>query len=72
MLLYIQPCIMYTKYLVLTFLHLNTGDDVLSLTTCAASWRFRFEDKENLHRWLIHLIQHAADHRRWKQVAEKR
>ncbi len=52
----------------------EVGDDVLSLTTSGRAWRFRFpaEDKENMHRWLVHLIQHAADHRRWKQAAENR
>jgi len=36
------------------------------------SWTFYFEDKENLHHWLVHLMQHAGDHRRWKDVATKR
>ena len=26
-------------------------------------------DKENKEAWVIHLLQHAADHRRWKKAA---
>ena len=26
-------------------------------------------EKENKENWVIHLLQHAADHRRWKKVA---
>lgn len=48
------------------------GDDILSIANKKIRWEFVFEDKENLHNWLIHLIQHAQDHRRWKQAAEQR
>lgn len=44
----------------------------MTLNNTSKTWEFYFEDKENLHVWLIHLIQHAADHRRWKQVAEEK
>lgn len=50
----------------------DSGDDILSIANKKIRWEFVFEDKENLHNWLIHLIQHAQDHRRWKQAAEQR
>ncbi len=55
-------------------LSLTSGgdEDDVDAKACGLSWRFHFEDKENLHRWLVLLLQHASDHRRWKQVAESR
>ncbi len=38
------------------------------------SFEFRFDknNSENLHSWLVRLIQHAGDHRRWKEAATTR
>ena len=34
------------------------------------TWHLVFDgDKENKENWVIHLLQHAADHRRWKKAA---
>lgn len=52
------------------FFH-HPGDDTLTIKN-SVTWEFCFEDKENLTSWLIHLIQHAADHRRWKQAATEK
>ncbi len=49
------------------------GDDVIKLAEEGGKeLEFRFEEEGDKHRWLVHLIQHAADHRRWKQVAQNR
>ena len=42
------------------------------LTNGKSTWEFCFADKDVTHNWLVHLLQHAQDHRRWKQVAESR
>lgn len=60
----------YLGHIVMRFL--ATGNGTLTITNGSISHIFLFEDKENLHHWLVHLYQHAADHRRWKQVAENR
>ena len=50
----------------------DSGDRSLTVTNKKIPFEFDFEDKENLHKWLVHLIQHAADHRRWKGAATTR
>ena len=55
-----------------TFASFPSDDRYLSITNKKISWLFTFEDKEQLHNWLVHLIQHAADHRSWKQAASRR
>jgi hypothetical protein len=44
----------------------------LVVANASVCWEFFFEDKENLHLWLVHLLQHAGDHRRWKTAAVER
>jgi hypothetical protein len=50
----------------------DEGHDTLTIINRKIPFEFHFEDKENLHNWLVHLIQHAADHRRWKEAASTR
>lgn len=50
----------------------DSGDHTLTVTNKKIPFEFDFEDKDNLHKWLVHLIQHAADHRRWKGAATTR
>ena len=50
----------------------DRGKDTLTITNRGRPWTFVFEEEENLHHWLVHLLQHAADHRRWKQAAVER
>ena len=41
-----------------------------SKTPISKTWHLVFDgDKENKEKWVIHLLQHAADHRRWKKAA---
>ena len=45
-------------------------DDFDSKAHISKTWQLVFEgDKENKENWVIHLLQHAADHRRWKKAA---
>ena len=50
----------------------DAGDHTLIVINKKIPFEFDFEDKENLHKWLVHLLQHAADHRRWKGAATTR
>ena len=44
------------------------GNDLKS--SSSMTWHLVFDgDKENKENWVIHLLQHAADHRRWKKAA---
>ena len=61
-------------------MHLFLGDDTITITNSISeddsdyktskTWQLVFSgDKENKENWVIHLLQHAADHRRWKKAA---
>jgi len=50
----------------------DSRSNTLTVTNKKIPFQFNFEDTENLHKWLVHLIQHAADHRRWKGAATTR
>ena len=66
----------------LNFILKLVGDDTITITNSmdeeandfkssnSMTWKLIFDgDKENKENWVIHLLQHAADHRRWKKAA---
>jgi len=59
---------------------LEKGDNCIKLTNemgdacdeeekSGKTWELVFDDKETKDKYLVHLFQHAADHRRWKRAA---
>ena len=55
-----------------TSLEEDRKESSLKITNNKFRWEFKFDDEERMKNWFMHLSQHAADHRRWKQAATKK
>ena len=54
----------------ITVTNTNNEDDYDYKKSSSKTWQLIFvDDKENKENWAIYLLQHAADHRRWKKAA---
>ena len=51
---------------------LESEDSVISITNETNTWTLDPERSEDKSRWLMALLQHAADHRRWKIAASQK
>lgn len=51
---------------------LENDDSSVSITNETETWIIQLESSDHKDKWLMCLLQHAADHRRWKIAASKR